>query len=133
VAKEPCRDHTGQPVGPSVHDLVTALRHQPVFTVSPPRRAAVDGARGVTVEVRIPPRFNAADCFEGNVHFWSSGPDGWANEPGYVARWWILNVPGTEDIGDTRVVVIEKCDVTCNDETVETLAAMGDSMTFRHG
>jgi hypothetical protein len=134
LSKDPCHDHrTQSPVGPTVRELVRALRHQPVFTVSAPGPAAVEGATGVTVEVRIPPDVDADSCAENSVFFFSSGPDGWSWRQGYVARWWILKVPGIEDIPDTRVVVIEQCDVTCSDEAVETLTEMGNSMSFAHG
>ena len=121
----PCRDHTTtKPVGPTVSDLAEALRDQPLLQVSKPVPVTLDSHKGLYLEVRIPLRVDPRPCTDNKIALWSQGPDGWLWEPGYLGRWWILDVHGQ------RTVVMPQCDTTCPDTQLNTLTQMAESITF---
>lgn len=121
VPSDPCHGDGITPVGTRVADLVKAIRHQPGLRVSRPRPAAVDGAQGTHLRVRIDPAFDASTCRDGQVNL--PGIHGTNNNvtPAYSGEWWIL------DAGGQRVVVQGMCDPCEADfsdrvrETVETI------------
>ena len=82
------------PVGPTVEDLVTAIRNQTVYRLSPPTPVAIDGARGQYFELRIPAGYDASQCVDDQVGL--PGNPGSSNNmaPGYLGLWWIVDVDG---------------------------------------
>ena len=122
VPADSCRGDGITPVGPTVADLVTAIRDQPGLRVGRPRPVALDGASGTHLRVSIDPAFDVSACRDRQVNL--PGVHGTNNNvtPAYVGEWWIL------DAGGQRVVVQAMCD-PCNaiaadriHQTVETLA-----------
>ena len=121
----PCRDHTTRVVGPTVRDLAGALRRQPVLDVTKPVPVALDGHRGLYLEVTIPDTVDTDSCVDDRVSlFESGGPDGYVGQQGYVGRWWILEVDGE------RMVAMPQCDTGCTKDEFATLTTMAESITF---
>lgn len=105
---DPCNDNLGDPdvaVGPTVHDLVTALASQPMYEATAPTDVVVDGYAGVRMDLQLPSDVNFASCGYGKYLVWGAGP----NAQGLGNRWhlWILDIDGfravvlTEDFEGT--------------------------------
>ena len=126
LPRHPCTDMTGVPVGPAAADLANGLAAQPVLDVGAPAPVTLAGAPGYYLELRIPTDFDGSTCGEG-LQLFRTGTTTWSWGPGYVARWWILDVRGR------RVVVMNHCDETCSPEDLQELTTMAESVTFTTG
>ena len=133
LPNHPCTDKTGRAVGRTPEDLVRGLAGQDVITVGRPRPVTLDGARGVTLEVRVPADFDTTRCQDAGDTtddvelFHTKDGDRWSWGAGYLARWWILDVHGE------RIVVMNHCDVTCPPRDRAVLRRMAESVTFTPG
>lgn len=109
VAADPCHGDAITPVGPTVDELVQAIRTQPGLRVGAPEPVTVGGAEGQYLLVRIAPDFDAATCRDRQVNL--PGIKGTNNNvtPTYVGEWWIL------DAGGQRVVLQSMCDPCAGD------------------
>jgi hypothetical protein len=124
VLEDPCTGSSGiAPAGPTVGNLVTAIRHQPIISVSRPEPVEIGGAPGQYVELRVPRGYDASSCTGGQVGM--PGNPGTNNDmaPGYVGPWWILDVDGQ------RVVVQTFCD-QCDADASKRATRMVRNITF---
>ncbi|GAA3551174.1 hypothetical protein [Nocardioides daeguensis] len=123
VAEDPCHGDGITPVGPSVEELVEAIRNQPGLQVGVPEPVTVGGAEGQYLMVRIAPGFDASGCRDGQVNL--PGIEGTNNNvtPTYVGEWWIL------DAGGQRVVLQSMCDPCAGDPPRSARRIVG-SITF---
>lgn len=123
VPIDPCTDQSVEPVGPTVQDLVDAIRDQPIYRVSRPEPVKVGGAEGTYLEIRIPTGYDSTPC-EGSQVGMPGNPSTSNNmPPGHVGDWWILGVDGQ------RAVVqhfCEQCDADATDHVAKTV----QSITF---
>jgi hypothetical protein len=130
LPRNPCTDKSGVTVGPTPRSLARGLATQPILDVRATRPVTLSGATGVFVEVRVPPDFDASNCQvlgeakNDLLLFSTTEGTTWTWAPGYVGRWWIL------DVGGERVVVMNACDRTCTAKDLRTLAKMTESITF---
>jgi hypothetical protein len=126
VRTDPCRDDTPKLVGPTVDDLASALRGQPVLGVGTPAPVTIGGAEGVYLEVRTPGNVDYASCAGGAVDLFTSGADGWGWTVQTTVRMWILEWEGS------RVVFMSQCatEDECTAAEVETTKAMAESVSF---
>jgi hypothetical protein len=124
VAEDPCHGDGITRVGPTVEDLVEAIRAQHGLQVGPPEPVTIGGAEGQYLLVRIDPDFDASICRDGQVNL--PGIDGTNNNvtPAYVGEWWIV------DAGDQRVVLQGMCDPCAGDPPSSTRKIV-ESITFR--
>lgn len=122
VPDDACRDRRIEPAGPTVDDLVTAIRDTRPYQVSEPEDVRLDGHPGTYLEVRIPAGYDATSCRDGQVAL-PGNPSTYNNlEPGYVGYWWILDVDGQ------RVVIQQDC--VCSTSRLDRAAAIPRSITF---
>jgi hypothetical protein len=104
VPTDPCQVQYIEPVGPTVQDLVRAIRNQPIYRVTRSEPVTIGGAEGTYLEIRIPAAYDASSCQSSEVGL-PGNPDTNNNmPPGYVGDWWIL------DVGGQRVVAQQLCD-----------------------
>ena len=133
LPRHPCTDKSGITVGPTPRALARGLTTQPVLDVRRTSPVTLSGATGVFLEVRVPPDFDATTCQvlgetkDDLLLFSTTEGTRWTWGPGYVGRWWIL------DVGGERVVVMNACDRTCTAKDLRTLAKMTESITFTPG
>ncbi len=128
LPRHPCSDLSGTTVGPTPEDLATALAEQPVLRVRDTGPVTLDGAEGVSLTVRTPRGYDAAECaFADQLVLFSTGDEDWNWLPEYDARWWILDVDGQ------RVVILNHCDRACSRDEIAQLRAMTESVTFTSG
>ena len=133
LPRNPCTDKSGVAVGPTPRELADGLAAQPGLDVRATRPVTLDGATGVALEVRVPPDFDATACQDlGETEddlmlFSTTEGNTWTWGPGYVGRWWILDVDGE------RVVVMNACDQDCTAKDLRTLGTMTESITFTSG
>jgi len=128
LPRHPCSDLSGTTVGPTPEDLATALAEQPVIRVRDTGPVTLDGAEGVSLTVRTPRGYDAADCARpGELVLFSTGDEDWTWLPEYDGRWWILDVDGQ------RVVILNHCDRACSRDEIAQLRAMTESVTFTSG
>ncbi len=127
VLSDPCRRSTAADVGPTVDDLAHAL----VRATGPstqPRPVVLDGHRGVTLEVTIPPDTDMSRCTFGEYSLWRTEPRGDSayspTTPGVVNRLWILDVDGT------RLVVVASLFPDETDELHQEQIAIAESAHF---
>ncbi len=121
---DPCSAFGGLvPAGPTVADLVSAIRDQPIYRVSRAEPVRIGDASGQFLEVRIPSGYDASSCSGDQVGL--PGNPGTNNNmaPGYVGHWWILDVEGQ------RAVLQTFCDA-CGSKGSDFVAAMVESITF---
>jgi hypothetical protein len=103
VPDNACQDNDIEAVGPTVTDLVTAIHDTRPYRVSAPEHVRFAGARGTYLEIRIPAGYDATPCHDHLVAL-PGNPGTYNNlEPGYIGKWWILDVDGQ------RVVVQQNC------------------------
>lgn len=124
VPSDPCRGFESiTAAGPSVDDLLSAIRAQSIYRTGRPMPVKLDGAPGRYVEVRIPATYDASTCRDGQVGL--PGNPGTSNNmpPGYVSRWWILDVDGQ------RTVAQAFCG-PCHRRALERVTTMAESITF---
>lgn len=123
VPTDPCSNQFVVPVGPTVQDLVDAIRDRPIYRVSRPEPVEVGGAEGTYLEIRIPAGYDSTLCEGGQVGL--PGNPGTSNNmpPGYVGDWWILDVDGQRAVVQQ---LCEQCDADARDRTASTV----QSITF---
>ncbi|RYP79972.1 hypothetical protein EKO23_24805, partial [Nocardioides guangzhouensis] len=124
LPRHPCTDKSEFTAGPTPQDLARELAAQPLLEVHDRTRVTLHGARGVYLEVRVPPDVDTTQCQDvGDTTddielFRTEGGERWSWAQGYVGRWWILDVNGE------RVVVMNHCDRGCTKEDLATLTRM---------
>ena len=114
-----------EPAGPTVGNLVGAIRNQPIYRASHPEPIEFEGAPGPCMHrgLRIPRGYDASSCSDGQVGL-PGNPDANNNmSAGYVGHWWIVDVDGQ------RAVVQTLCDA-CGSKGSDFVAAMVESITF---
>jgi hypothetical protein len=124
VPRDPCHSFNDlRPVGATVDDLVKAIREVPIYRTTRPRPVEIGGAAGQYLEVRVPAGYDASPCTDQQVGL--PGNPGANNnmEPGYVGRWWILDVAGQ------RTVIQAFC-AQCDDKTTRRTTRMVENATF---
>jgi hypothetical protein len=123
VPRDPCTDQGAVAVGPTVEDLVEAIRNLPVFEVSRPEPVEVGGAQGQYFDLQVPKSYDASACSFGRVGLPKAYGDDHTVTPGYFGRWWILDVHGE------RVIVVPFCE-PCPADATERITTMVQSITF---
>jgi hypothetical protein len=98
---DPCHWQEGPldpPVGPSVDDLVAALKRLPGFIVTGPSPSTIGGlpAQSLTVVLTVSP----ADCDQSQMKVWSEMPTGGRD------TYWGTSTVRVLDVGGTRLMVI---------------------------
>jgi hypothetical protein len=123
VPIDACTAQFVMPVGPTVRDLVEAIRSEPLYRVSRPEPVEIGGAKGTYLEIRVPAGYDALSCEASEVGM--PGNPGTSNNmnPGYVGYWWILDVDGQ------RVVAQQFCDHCAAEEEDRSVATVPD-ITF---
>jgi hypothetical protein len=120
---DPCTAQFVMPVGPTVRDLVEAIRSEPLYRVSRPEPVEISGAKGTYLELRVPAGYDALPCEASEVGMPGNPRTSNNMPPGYVGYWWILDVDGQ------RVVAQQYCHhCTAGDE--DSLAATVQGITF---
>lgn len=119
VPHDPCTAHIIDPAGPTVDDLVQAIRSEPAYQVTRPEPVELGGASGTYLEVRIPRDRDTPRCDGGEVQTPGNPDNAISWKPPYIGSYWILDVDGQ------RVVVAQSCGPCSSDE------AHGDSADVR--
>jgi hypothetical protein len=122
VPADPCDDQRIVSVGPTVADLVEAIRDRPIYAVDHVRPVRLGGAEGTYLEVRIRSDHVTGFCADG-VALPGTPTTSIGSSPGYHGYWWILDVDGQ------RVVVQQNC--ACGTGVIDRAAAIPRSITFR--
>jgi hypothetical protein len=123
VPLEPCSDHSNDPVGPIVDDLVQAIDNLPIYQVTRPEPVELGGADGIYFEARIPRTYDASQCADDAVKLPGNPTTPIAGEPPYIGRWWILSVDGV------TVVVQQNC-WSCSTDQLDRDATRLQSINF---
>jgi hypothetical protein len=99
VFTDPCggADLAEPPIGPSVDDLVAALRELPRREATIPTDVSIDGSRGTYLELRADEDLDG--CDPRGFRAWAAGTESRRSPPGDHDRLWIL------DVGGTRLVI----------------------------
>lgn len=119
LPKEPCTSRGDiTPTGPTVDDLVTAIRNQPLYRTSRPEPVEIAGASGQYLELRIRSGYDASTCSEEQVALPGNPVTNNNMEPGYVGQWWFLDVAGQ------RAVIQIFCDQCDPDELDQATTAI---------
>jgi hypothetical protein len=126
VPADACTRHRIVPAGPSVDDLVQALRTLDPYEVSEPRPVTLGGARGTYLEATLPTSYDVSRCQEGKVRLPGTATSAVDSPAPYVGHWWVLEVAGQ------RVVIQQAC-WHCTVAEVEAVAWIADSITFTDG
>jgi hypothetical protein len=85
-------------VGPTVDDLVAALRSNTSYTSSTARPVTIDGFKGQVLDLQLPAQVATCDQEQGSGHYIVfAGKDGGLYAQGSTNRWrtYILDVEGT--------------------------------------
>lgn len=126
VVSEPCRG-AATTVGPSVRDLVSALRSARGVRTTAPQPVTVDGRHGFYLEV-ITPRDPVAyrHCPRGRLTlgYTDDGAAVATDIPGTVFRLWVLDVDGT------RTVLLVTSTPSETERDVAELLGIGRSTVF---
>jgi hypothetical protein len=125
VPADPCRQGTATTVGPTVADLARALVRQDGPSTRP-ERVVLDGHRGLTLELTMPPYLDPGDCTDGRYVLWQSTGGDTKDEThdGVVHRLWILDVDGSRLV--VLVGLYPDQDPAQHDEQI----AMAESLHF---
>lgn len=124
VPRDPChRFNEIAPVGATVDSLVNAIRSQSLYRTSRPEPVEIGGAAGRYLELRIPAGFNASSCTDRQLGLPGNPGSNNNMEPGYVGRWWIL------DVGGQRTVLQAFC-VQCDAQVTKRTTTMVQNITF---
>ena len=128
VLADPCRRGTAKDVGPTVQDLAQALVRATGPSSTQPRPVVLDGHRGVTFKVTVPPAADLSRCTFGEYSLWRTEPRGDSafdqNTPGVVNHLWILDVDGT------RLVLLATLYPDETDQLHQELIAIAESIHF---
>jgi hypothetical protein len=112
-----------KPVGPTVDDLVTAIRGQSLYRVRDLAPVEIDGAPGRYLELRFPPGFDASPCVDEQLGLPGNPGSNNNMEPGYVGRWWIVDVDGHR-------TVVQVFAGRSDAEGFERMANVAEGITF---
>ena len=127
VLADPCHRRTAADVGPTVDDLAQALVRQ-AGPSSQPRPVVLDGHRGLSLEVTVPPNADLTRCTDEQYALWRTEPKGDSayslDSPGVVNRLWILDVDGT------RLVLVAGLYPDQTDELHQEQTAIAESIHF---
>lgn len=123
VPADACTQHRIVPTGPSVDDLVEALRTLAPYEVSEPRSVTLGGARGTYLKATLPASYDVSRCMEGKVRLPGTAASAVDSPAPYVGRWWVLDVAGQ------RVVVQQGC-WECTAADIDAVSSIPDSITF---
>ena len=124
VPADPCHSYRDvQPAGPTVDDLVSAIRNEPAYRVSRREAVEIDGAAGQYLEIRLPAEYDVSTCTENQLGLPGNVGSNNNMEPGYVGRWWILDVAGQ------RTVLQAFC-APCEAPTTEEVTDMVEGISF---
>jgi hypothetical protein len=130
VLTDPCRDRTATGVGPTVEDLATALARANGPS-SQPRPVVLDGHRGLSLEVKVPPDTDLTRCTANNYTLWRTEPQGDSaytmSIPGVTNHLWILDVDGT------RLVLVATLHPDQTDELHQEQLSIAESARFATG
>jgi hypothetical protein len=125
VSPDACRSfNVIDPAGPAVDDLVSAIRSEPIYSVSQPEPVEIDGARGQYFVLRIPPNYDASRCADDQVGLPGTQESANNMEPGYLGRWWIVDVDGQR-------VVVQLFTAERNAPELEVMTKAVEGITFR--
>jgi hypothetical protein len=124
VPIHPCDNQFPLPAGPTVDDLVRAIREAPIYEVGQAEPVEIGGATGSYFEIRIPAEFDSTVCKGSEVGM--PGNQNTTNNmaPGHVGRWWVLDVDGQ------RVVVQHFCYPQCGPGVADRAARTVRGITF---
>jgi hypothetical protein len=130
VLTDPCRGGTATDVGPTAEDLAEALARADGPS-SQPRPVVLDGHRGLSLEVTVPPDTDLTRC-TGNHHtLWRTEPRGDSaynvTVPGVTSHLWILDVDGT------RLVLVATLHPDQTDELHHEQLSIAESARFEAG
>ena len=127
VLADPCQGRTAADVGPTVDDLARALVDQ-TGPSSQPRPVVLDGHRGVSLDVTVPPNADLTRCTDEQYALFRTEPKGDSaysqDSPGVVNRLWILDVDGT------RLVIVANLQPDETDELHQEQTAIAESIHF---
>jgi len=124
VPRDPCYSFVDiAPAGVTVADLVSAIRKQPVYEVTRLAPVTIGGAEGQSFELRIPRAYDSSSCIDSQVGLPGKPSTSNNMSPGYVARWWVLDVAGE------RAVLQTYCD-GCTPAASERMVEVVESITF---
>ncbi len=124
IPSDPCSSlNEIEPAGPSVEDLVAAIRANPIYRASRPEPVEVGDAVGQFLELQVPRGYDASSCADGQVALPGNPGSNNNMSPGYVGDWWILDSAGQ------RVVAQTFCD-DCDPAEIEPLTGIVRSITF---
>jgi hypothetical protein len=129
VFANPC-NREGDPaseIGTSVKALAAALKAQRLTSVWESVPVALDGHRGLYLELTVSADARFDDCDDGYFLLWEGMPadaQHVADSPGSVERMWILDVDGE------RVVLVAIAAPGLADRLVEELTDMVESVRF---
>lgn len=125
VPRNPCSDQAIQQVGPTVNDLVRAIRDLPVYRVTRPEPVELGGGEGFYVEARVPRTFDTSACESGGAVQLPGNPvSAVSGSPPYSGRWWVLDVDGQ------RVVIQQNC-WGCGRDPFDGAPRTPESIVFR--
>jgi hypothetical protein len=99
VRVDPCDPAKGgvDIAGPTVDDLVAAVRKIPGITVSNVASASIGGYRGTTLRITAPQDISSCKLTADGYSIWTNALGGTSPtfSPGEGVRFWILDVAGT--------------------------------------
>ncbi len=125
VPKNPCHETGRHDPGPSVDDLVTALREQRLTKVTRQEPVTIGGHDGTYLEI-IAPDIDYSKCQEGQLWYWETPSNGARHHDGpagAIERVWIVDVDGQR-------VVLNAFTTPDDPAAVAELDTLVGSMTF---
>jgi hypothetical protein len=104
VYEDPCRWNSSladPPVGPSVHDLASALASQRGHPSGERLKALFDGYQATQLQMTVPAKVDATRCWKGEFDSWRSGQGDRVHQgAGQIDQLWIVDVHGTRLVID---------------------------------
>lgn len=128
VYRDACA-RVGKPakVGPSVMDFASALAAQKSISATTPVPVSLDGHDGVYLELTAPAGVDLSRCRGKELVSWQTGEETGGAAPGYVNRYWVLDVDGQ------RVVLLASTSTGATETTVATFTGIAEGATFADG
>lgn len=123
IPRDACHRQVIHPIGPTVADLVRAIRASVPFRVAPPRSVVLGGARGTYLEAALPATYDARECEGGKVQLPGTHGNAVDSVAPYLGRWWVLDVEGR------RVMVQQGC-WQCTTDDLDAAGSIPASITF---